>query len=114
MEKECFDKFRPPQPTDLMDNVSFCSYPWSNKVYCRMWACLRPTDSEEKYEAFSAEAVAQRLRYGCRVASRNVGCREIVIDHCNFGPTEFVVVETIHGQKFMVFPFKFFWGIKPL
>lgn len=89
MEKECFDKFRPPQPTDLMDNVSFCSYPWSNKVYCRMWACLRPTDSEGKYEAFSAEAVAQRLRYGCRVASRNVGCREIVIDHCNFGPTEF-------------------------
>ena len=58
MKKECFDKFRPPQPTDLMDNVSFCSYPWSNKVYCRLWACLRPTDHEGKYEAFSAEAVA--------------------------------------------------------
>lgn len=56
MEKECFDKFRPPQPTDLMDNVSFCSYPWSNKVYCRMWACLRPTDSEGKYEAFSGRS----------------------------------------------------------
>ena len=65
-------------------------------------------------ENFSVENVAKKLRYGCRVASRSVRKKEIVVANCNLGLTEYVVVETIHGKKFMVLPFKFIWAILPL
>ncbi len=114
MEQKCLDGFRPPHPKDLMDNVSLCSYPWSNHISVRLWGCLKPQTDNGEDENFSVENVAKKLRYGCRVASRSVRKKEIVVSNCNLGLTEYVVVETIHGKKFMVLPFKFIWAILPL
>ena len=114
MEQKCLDGFRPPQPADLMDNVSLCTYPWSNHISVKMWGCLAPKDEAGKSHEFSIENVAKKLRYGCRVVSKSLQTREIVISNCCLGCLSFLVVETFHGKKFMVFSFKFFWGIKPL
>ena len=79
-----------------------------------MWGCLVPQDSSGCDEVLSVETIMRKLSYGFRVVSKETERQEIVVDNCNLGVRDCVVVQAIHGQRFIVFSFDSLWGIKSL
>lgn len=113
--KDYRDFFRAPAAKDLMDNITLCSHPvHKDKVvgYCRFWGRILFMDDEEN--VFSKELFENLLHYGCRVISKEIRKKTLVIDGNNLGEQEFLVVETFHQSKFMLFQYQIFLIIIPL
>lgn len=102
---ELIKRFRVAQTKDVLQGLSFCRHPFycSIKVkYLECWGRLLPEEDSGGFEKFSREMVVSLLNYGFDVVSKRVTQREFTCGDIYLGPLDFVVVESIHRQIFMV------------
>lgn len=97
------DKFRLPIPSDVMDCVSLGSLSYAHKKSCEVWLRMLPQDENGKSLPFSAKVVEELLKYGFRLCFDDVRNKMIKIGEHNLGKRDFLVVESMHGKKFIIF-----------
>lgn len=101
---ELIKRFRVAQTKDVLQGLSFCHHPfdYTEKVkYLECWGRMLP-EEDVGFENFSREMVVSLLNYGFDVVSKRVAKREFTYGEIHLGPLEFVVVESMHRQVFMV------------
>lgn len=103
-------KFRPPEPQDILEDVSFCT-----PYFCGgFWGRLLPSEKGGDYAKFSKDLVERLLFYGTTLISDKVEKKDFKIDGTDVGELEYVRVATMHGQQFDIFNIKYLIGIVPV
>ena len=101
--KELNNKFRSPIPSDVMDDVSYGSLCYGHMQSCNLWLRVVPSDETGKKLPFTVEVIEKLLKYGFRLCFTDVRKKLIKVDEHKLGKRNFLVAESMHGKKFIIF-----------
>ena len=86
-----------------MDFVRYGSLSYGHLQSCDLWLRVAPCDEDGKKLPFDGNVIANLLKYGFRLCFADVRQKIIKIGEHNLGKRDFLVAESVHGKKFMIF-----------
>jgi len=101
--KNFSNAFRPPIPSDVMDCVRYGSLCYDHMKICNVWLRIAPHDETGNNLPFSTEVINGLLKYGFHLCFEDVRQKVIKIGEHNLGKRNFLVAESMHGKKFIIF-----------